>query len=171
MYVLDTNIVVAALNGDERAVGPLRNLSPSDVTVPLVVIAELLYGPFVFFCDRALGRCVTLRATLDSNQRPSVPEADETKQNACDSREMRVVKGNVSGPLESHTYGPVHRETYQNVTAPDPVELALADALKGATEAGAWDTVAQLARELQARREARAGVVKLDDQRRRRGVR
>lgn len=41
----------------------------------------------------------------------------------------------------------------------DPVESALAAALTGATEAGRWDVVAQLAGELQARRSARAGNV------------
>jgi hypothetical protein len=34
----------------------------------------------------------------------------------------------------------------------DPVESALADALRGAAVAGRWDVVAQLARELEARR-------------------
>jgi len=41
----------------------------------------------------------------------------------------------------------------------DAIEAALADALAGATEAGRWDVVAQLARELEARRLARAGNV------------
>jgi 2C-methyl-D-erythritol 2,4-cyclodiphosphate synthase len=49
----------------------------------------------------------------------------------------------------------------------DIVEEALADALRGATAAGEWTTVARLAAELQARREARAGVVVLDAARRR----
>ena len=41
----------------------------------------------------------------------------------------------------------------------DAVEDALAAALKGATEAGKWDVVAQLAGELQARRVARSANV------------
>ncbi|MGC4063157.1 MAG: hypothetical protein QM784_00605 [Polyangiaceae bacterium] len=45
----------------------------------------------------------------------------------------------------------------------NPVELALAVALKEATAAGEWTTVAQLARELEARRKARSGVVELAD--------
>jgi integrase len=53
----------------------------------------------------------------------------------------------------------------------DPVEAALAAALKGATEAGEWSVVAQLARELEARRQARAGVVDLEHARARRGTR
>jgi hypothetical protein len=41
----------------------------------------------------------------------------------------------------------------------DAVEAALAKALEGATAAGRWDVVAQLARELEARRLERAGNV------------
>jgi hypothetical protein len=51
----------------------------------------------------------------------------------------------------------------------DVVEAALAEALRGATAAGQWTVVAQLARELEARREARAGVVALDAERAKRG--
>jgi hypothetical protein len=51
---------------------------------------------------------------------------------------------------------------------PDPVELALADAIKKASDAGRFDVVAQLARELEARRLASAGnVVPLDSAKRR----
>lgn len=50
----------------------------------------------------------------------------------------------------------------------DPVEAALATALQGATQAGEWSTVAQLARDLEERRKARAGVVELDVERERR---
>ncbi|HEX4477977.1 MAG TPA: hypothetical protein VH142_22975 [Polyangiaceae bacterium] len=53
-------------------------------------------------------------------------------------------------------------------STPDVVEAALADALTKASAAGEWTTVAQLARELEARREARVGVVKLDTARKRR---
>jgi hypothetical protein len=52
--------------------------------------------------------------------------------------------------------------------APDVVEVALADALRRASEAGAWETVGQLARELEARRRARSGVVELGVERERR---
>jgi hypothetical protein len=49
----------------------------------------------------------------------------------------------------------------------DHVESALAKALEGATAAGRWDVVAQLARELEARRLARTdNVVNLDVARR-----
>jgi hypothetical protein len=50
--------------------------------------------------------------------------------------------------------------TESNVSI-DPVEAALAKALEGATAAGQWSTVAQLARELEERRKAHADVVSL----------
>jgi hypothetical protein len=53
----------------------------------------------------------------------------------------------------------------------DPVEQALASALTTAAAGGRFDVVAQLARELEARRLARAGnVVVLDSGRRKGGV-
>jgi len=51
----------------------------------------------------------------------------------------------------------------------DPVETALADALKRATAAEQWETVALLTRELTARREARARVVHIGTARAKRG--
>jgi integrase len=50
--------------------------------------------------------------------------------------------------------GPTH-----GATAIDPVETALAEALTKASAAGEWSVVAQLARELEARRQSRAGNV------------
>lgn len=49
----------------------------------------------------------------------------------------------------------------------DAVERALADAITKASDAGAWDVVAQLARELEARRTARGAgnVVQLSARR------
>lgn len=52
--------------------------------------------------------------------------------------------------------------------APDAVEAALADALTKAAVAGRFDVVAQLARELETRRLAGAGVVVLASERDRR---
>ena len=58
-------------------------------------------------------------------------------------------------------------QSWGNVEAPpDVVEAALADAITKASAAGAWDAVTALTRELQARRESRAGVVPLDARRR-----
>jgi hypothetical protein len=53
----------------------------------------------------------------------------------------------------------------------DPVEAALARALDRASEAGRFDVVVQLARELEARRLARSGnVIRLEDEREKRGT-
>jgi hypothetical protein len=54
------------------------------------------------------------------------------------------------------------------VSESDPVELALATALERASAAGQWTTVEVLAREIEARRKARTGVVVLDTERRKR---
>jgi predicted nucleic acid-binding protein len=43
-YVLDTNIVTRLLKGDERVLGHLADVEPSDVGIPLLVLAELLFG-------------------------------------------------------------------------------------------------------------------------------
>jgi hypothetical protein len=36
-YVLDTNIVARLLDGDERVLGHLADVEPSDVGIPLLV--------------------------------------------------------------------------------------------------------------------------------------
>jgi hypothetical protein len=66
---------------------------------------------------------------------------------------------------------PVSAQAVQEVVAVDPIELALAGALTAATAAGQWQVVAQLATELQARREAREapGVLSLARARAKRG--
>jgi len=53
------------------------------------------------------------------------------------------------------------------VVVGDVVEVALADALTRAAEAAQWELVAQLARELEARRRAREApeIVRLDERR------
>jgi len=43
-YVLDTNVVSRVLDGDERVLGPLGAVEPHDVGIPLLVLAELLFG-------------------------------------------------------------------------------------------------------------------------------
>ena len=54
------------------------------------------------------------------------------------------------------------------VSESDPVELAMATALERASAAGQWTAVEVLAREIEARRKARAGVVQIEAGRRRR---
>lgn len=88
----------------------------------------------------------TLRPPASHHGAQSAPEAE--KRLAADSK----VLGDARRPTKNSKMG----------QATDPVEAALAAALKGATAAGEWTTVAQLARELEARREARAGVLSLD---------
>ena len=55
--------------------------------------------------------------------------------------------------------------------ASDPVETALAKALGDAAAAGRFDVVGQLARELEARRTAKAGAIDLGAERAKRGGR
>jgi tRNA(fMet)-specific endonuclease VapC len=43
-YVLDTNIVVRLLAGEERVLAHLSDVDSSDVGIPLLVLAELLFG-------------------------------------------------------------------------------------------------------------------------------
>jgi hypothetical protein len=62
------------------------------------------------------------------------------------------------GPPEAHDLG---RTT-------DPVDLALATAIERASAAGEWTAVEVLARQLDAHRKARSGVVSLDAERARR---
>jgi tRNA(fMet)-specific endonuclease VapC len=43
-YVLDTNIVARLLDGDARVVSRVAGLDTEAIGIPLVVLAELLYG-------------------------------------------------------------------------------------------------------------------------------
>jgi predicted nucleic acid-binding protein len=43
-YVLDTNVVSRVLDGDERALGALAAVEPQEVGIPLLVLAELVFG-------------------------------------------------------------------------------------------------------------------------------
>jgi len=59
--------------------------------------------------------------------------------------------------LEKTTESEQISDTFSDaIAAPDVVEEALAQAIVGATKAGRWDIVAQLARELEVRRLARS---------------
>ena len=102
-----------------------------------------------------------MRGGRDSNLQPN----DETA-------EKMPVRG--AGPLETDPESEAKcpnagAVTIATVTIVDPVEAALATALEGATAAGEWSTVAQLARELEARRKSRSGVIQLDDVRAQKG--
>jgi len=69
---------------------------------------------------------------------------------------------------ESPEKEPLCEATGQSRGDADPVEVALAAALDGATKAGEWSTVARIAGELEARRLARSAVVDLSVERKRR---
>lgn len=43
-YVLDTNVVIAALNGNDAVRARLATIAPGDVCLAVVVLAELLHG-------------------------------------------------------------------------------------------------------------------------------
>jgi len=43
-YVLDTNIVARLLDADERVLSHLTDVEPSDVGIPILVVAELQFG-------------------------------------------------------------------------------------------------------------------------------
>jgi hypothetical protein len=64
--------------------------------------------------------------------------------------------------------GDNHAIARPKTIADDSVELALATALERASAAGEWATVAVLAKELEARRLAKANVVALNVERKRR---
>jgi integrase len=77
--------------------------------------------------------------------------------------------GNAAGATDEESRGETPAgQSVGNQEPVDVVEAALADALRRAAEAGAFDAVAALTVELRARREARAAVVSLDAERARR---
>jgi tRNA(fMet)-specific endonuclease VapC len=43
-YVLDTNIVIAAMSGEARVLARASEVAPQEAGIPLVALAELLYG-------------------------------------------------------------------------------------------------------------------------------
>jgi tRNA(fMet)-specific endonuclease VapC len=43
-YVLDTPSLRACSSGDERVLAHLADVEPSDIGIPLLVLAELLFG-------------------------------------------------------------------------------------------------------------------------------
>ena len=80
-------------------------------------------------------------------------------------------EGDIAPPVDTRSDTEVHERPPSApdlVSESDPVELALATALERASAAGQWTAVEVLARELEARRKARAGVVQLEAERRRR---
>ena len=95
------------------------------------------------------------------------PTGFESDARAAEPLETIESLGNQleSGRVES----PVAPSHGDSLAIRDPIEAALADALGRAAAASQWSTVEILSRELQARREGRAGVVDLEAERKRRG--
>jgi hypothetical protein len=103
-----------------------------------------------------------LWADRDSNPVPtSAPSvANRREKPASDATQDDAKRREVSASYPSERF-----------PSGDAVETALASALAAAAVAGRFDVVAQLARELEARRHARAGnIVLLDDARRKGGA-
>jgi predicted nucleic acid-binding protein len=44
--VPDSNVVIAALNGDRRARSKLASIRPDSIRIPILVLGELLYGAY-----------------------------------------------------------------------------------------------------------------------------
>ncbi len=63
-YVLDTNIVVRLLDGDERVLGRLETVYPEDVGIPLLVAAELFFGAEK--SARRAQNCTVVQKLLDT---------------------------------------------------------------------------------------------------------
>lgn len=68
----------------------------------------------------------------------------------------------LEAPQDGAQQNPENQSPAQTNLLNDPVTDLLADALRRAALAGAWDTVAELTRELQARRQSASNVVSLD---------
>jgi hypothetical protein len=94
--------------------------------------------------------------------RPDVPQASETTR-FPDEPDGVDRSRSVQIDARGHSVA-------DKAPAADPVEQALGEAIVRASAAGAWSSVEALTRELQARREARAGVVDLAQARRRKGA-
>jgi hypothetical protein len=79
---------------------------------------------------------------------------------ADNAEECETLEG--GAPLPDATEPDSGRSVGRTAPDPDPVETAIAAALERASTAEQWGAVEVLARELEARRKARAGVVQID---------
>jgi hypothetical protein len=94
-----------------------------------------------------------VEASTQWRRRESKPSPDADSQENKVIREPCDESNCPEDEAKSAIAGPVTIAPERFV---DPIEAALAKALEGATAAGEWSTVAQLARELEARRKAGA---------------
>jgi tRNA(fMet)-specific endonuclease VapC len=67
MFVIDSNIAIAALNGDPTVQGHFAEVRTSDIGSPAVVVAELLYGAYRSRrVESNLRRVAALRARIQT---------------------------------------------------------------------------------------------------------
>jgi hypothetical protein len=139
----------------DRALPEMQNLAAIDTTGELV---EDVASPRIrlLIPTRLHGLPREVRILDDSHfaqRKPMAPgEIGETR-----SIEKTSMEGKPRGPENPRLEGPVG----QSWGNPDPVETALAKALERASVAERWDIVAQLAKELEARRLARTSAAHL----------
>jgi hypothetical protein len=91
----------------------------------------------------------------------STQDAHKTLENKLD----KACEGDVHSVIKTASGAPSLMVETDVKTVPPSVEDSLVGAVGEAARAGRWDVVAQLARELEARRLASAGVPTLDDRR------
>jgi len=95
--------------------------------------------------------------------------ADAADSKGALTSEDHAATGNRAGPSDEQPRGEAPSgQSAGNQESVDFIEAALADALRRAAEAGAFDAVVALTNELKSRREARAGAVSLEAARRKR---
>lgn len=92
-------------------------------------------------------------------------ESTQDKHNSLELQADEACDGEVHSVIETPSGLPSLTVETDAKTVPATIEDALAGAVGEAARAGRWDVVAQLARELEARRVASAGVPTLDDRR------
>lgn len=111
------------------------------------------------------------KESCDSSVFAGVADAFAAPEGDVSTR-LLVEPASVDSSVDSNFEASDLTPTTRSACAPDVVDAALAAAVQAASKAGEWATVAQLARELEARRVAHAGasVVDLATARRRRVV-
>jgi integrase len=133
-----------------RPESPIGNAGPGRATLLAHHLAKSLRG-------------FRKRQRPQRDLKPS--QRGRTAENQKKTEAARIVPP-VSDPLQEGW--PTHL-AQPGVTDNDPVEVALAQALVRAADAGQWQVVGQLATELETRRRARSTVVHLDAERLKRG--
>lgn len=105
-----------------------------------------------------------------TSEKTGRPQRDSKHENAPDAGGFSDISDDsrAGSPVSATPNSAEAHGLAQPIEPSGVVEGALAEALRGAVEAGQWTVVELLGRELEARRKARAEVVDLDTERRRR---